>query len=134
MMCLPKQIVIHLVYTVCLRMNVFPLKGGLSMDYPPRELVTQRSVSYKKYCRAEFGSYIEASIDAMVKNNQIPRRHDCIAFFPSGNRQGTFKCYDFKTGSVVTRGVFDVLPIPDRIFKQVNVWGMKSKKEIRKIK
>ena len=31
-----KQIVMHLVYNVCLWMNVFPLKLGLSMDYSQR--------------------------------------------------------------------------------------------------
>ena len=88
MICLPKQIVIHLVYNVCLWLNVFPLKSGLSMDCSPRELVTQCSVSYEKDCKAEFGSYIESSTSAMVTNSQIPRRHDCIALGPSGKRQG----------------------------------------------
>ena len=35
MIYLPKQIVIHLVYNVCLWMNAFLLKSGLSVDYPP---------------------------------------------------------------------------------------------------
>ena len=64
--CLTKQIVIHLVYNVCLWINVFPLKLGLSMEYSPRELVTQRYVSYKNNCKAEFGSYVEASTEAMA--------------------------------------------------------------------
>ena len=67
--CLTKQIVIHLVYNVCLWINVFPLKLGLSMDYSPRYLVTQRSVSYEKDFKSEFGSYVEVSTDAMVTNS-----------------------------------------------------------------
>ena len=98
------------------------------MDYSPREFFTQRSVSYEKNCKAEFGSYVEASTNAMVTNRQIPRRHDCIALGPSGNIQGPLKCFDLKTGSVLTRRIFDVLPMPDRIAKQVNDWEMKSKK------
>ena len=46
----------------------------------------------------------------------------------------SLKCFDLKTDSVVTRRTFGVLPMPDRIVKQVNAWGMKSKREIRKIK
>ena len=94
----------------------------------------QRSVSYKTYCKAEFGYYVEASTNTMLTSSQIPRRHDCIALGSSGNRQGLLTCFDLKTGSVVTRGIFDVLPMPDRIVKQVNACGMKSKKESRKIK
>ena len=50
-----------------------------------------------------------------------------IALGPPGNRQGSLKCFDLKTGSVVTRGMFDVLPMLDITVKQVNAWGMKSK-------
>ena len=64
----------------------------------------------------------------MVTNSQIPRRQDCISLGTSGNRQVSLKCFDFKTGSVVTRRIFDVLPMPDIIIKQVNALGMKSKK------
>ena len=128
-----KQIVIHMVYNVCLRLNAFLLKLGLSIDYSPWELVTHRSVTYKIDCKSGFGSYDEDSTDAMVTNRKISRRHNCIVVGTSGNRQGLLKCFDLTTGSVVTRRIFDVLPMPDRIVKQVNSWGVKSKKEIRKI-
>ena len=36
MISLPKNIVIHLVYNVFLWLNMFPLKLGISMDFPPR--------------------------------------------------------------------------------------------------
>ena len=36
MICLPKQIVIHLLYNVYLWLNAFLLKSGLYMDYSPR--------------------------------------------------------------------------------------------------
>ena len=45
---LNKQIVIHLVYSVCLWLNAFLLKSELSMEYSPQDIVTQRSVDYKK--------------------------------------------------------------------------------------
>ena len=96
-------------------------------------MVTQRSVSYKNDFKAEFGSYVEAIAEAIVTNSQIPRRHDCITLGPSGNRQGPLKCFDLKTGSVVTRIIFDVLPMPDIIVEKVNAWGMKSKQENKKI-
>ena len=128
MIFLTKKIVIHLVYNVCLWLNEFLLKLGLSMYYSLRELVMQLSVSYKKDCKAGFGSCVEDSTEEMVTNIQIPRRRNCTALGPSVNRQGSLKCFDLKTGSVVTRRTFDVLPMPDRIANQVNSWEMKSKK------
>ena len=56
------QIVIHLVYNICLWFNMFPLKLGISIQ----DIVTQRKVDYIKDCKAGFGAYIEASTDAIV--------------------------------------------------------------------
>ena len=106
-------------------MNALLLKLGLSMDYSTREWVTQRSVSYNTYCKEEFVSFVEASTDLMVTNSQIPRRHDYTSLLLSGNRKGLLNCFYFKTGSVVTRWIFDIIPIPDRIVKQMIAWGMK---------
>ena len=41
---LHNHIVIHIVYNVCLWINTFPLKSGLSMEYSPREIFTQKPV------------------------------------------------------------------------------------------
>ena len=39
------------------------------MNYYPRELANQRSVSYETDFKAEFGSYVEARTDAMATNS-----------------------------------------------------------------
>ena len=68
----------------------------------------------------------------MVTNGQTPQTHGCIALGASGNRQGSLKLFDLKLGKVVTRRVFKVIPMPDRVVKLVNDWEMKSKNLNRK--
>ena len=82
---LHKQIVIHLVYDVTLKLNSFPRKQSLSLNFLPREIVMQRSISLDDKCNAEFGSYVQATTDAVVTNDQQPQTHGCMALGPSGN-------------------------------------------------
>ena len=104
------------------------------MEYYPRDIVTQQSVDYKKDCRAEFGSYVEVSTYAMVTNYQTLQTHRCVALGYFGNIQESLKCFDLKSGKVVMRRVFKVIPMPDRVVKLVNDWGMQFKKENNKNK
>ena len=97
-------------------------------------MVTQRSVNYKKDCRAKFESYVEAITDAMVTNGKTPQTYGCIALGTCGNRQGSLKCFDLKSGKVMTRRVFKVIPMPDRVVKLVKYWVMQSKLVNRKNK
>ena len=46
--------------------------------------------------------------------------------------QGSIKCFDLKSGEVVKRRVFKVIPLPVIFVKIANNWGMKYKKENRK--
>ena len=82
---LSKQIVIHLVYYVTLWLNAFSREQSLSLNFSPREIVTQRSISLNNKCKAIFGSYVQATTYALATNNQKPRTHGCIALGPSGN-------------------------------------------------
>ncbi len=49
----------------------------------------------------QFGAYLEASRDETVTNTSRPWTHPCIALGPSGNVQGSTKCFDLLTGEVV---------------------------------
>ena len=74
-------------------------------------------MDYKCDCKALVGKYVEASIDAEITNKNVERRQSCIYLGPSGNRQGSIKCFAIATGTVVVRRIFDVLPYPEAIFK-----------------
>ena len=64
----------------------------------------------------------------MVTSGQSLKTHKFIALGNSGNRQGSLKFFYLKSGNVVTKRVFKVIPMPDRVIKLVNDWVMQSKK------
>ena len=98
----------------------------------PREIVTGRGVDYSKDCRADLGAYIQASTDKVVTNGNNPRTNGCIALGPSGNRQGSLKCFDIETGKLVVCRIAKQIPWPDRMLKIACEWGLKSKNLVMK--
>eukprot|EP00804_Cyclotella_cryptica_P018596 CCRYP_011400-RA/>CCRYP_011400-RA protein AED:0.48 eAED:0.48 QI:0/0/0/1/1/1/2/0/290 len=121
----PDQILIHLLQFVVLWIN------AMSSD---SEIVTGTKLDFKKHCRARFGAYVEASYDDENTNTLKDRTHSCITVGPTGNIQGLLKCFDLKTGHVVKRRTFTVLPIPNQIICKVKQWGKKSKQRRSKEK
>jgi len=124
---LHKQIVIHMVYFGQTMMNAFPAAKGISDRFSPREIVLGRPLDAERDLKARFGDYVEASVDADVTNDIKGRTHPCIALGPSGNWQGSVKCFDLGTGKVVVRRTIKVLPMPDRVLKALNAWGKSPK-------
>ena len=110
---------------------VWPL-SGVTRGLSPRELVTDREVDYNKDYRADFGAYVQAPPDKIVTNNNTPHTHGCIALGPYGNRQGSLKCFDLKTGKCVLCRIIEQLPWPEKMIKRANWWEHKSKKLILK--
>ena len=55
------------------------------------------------------------------------RTHSCLSLGPSGNLQGSLKCFDILTGKVATRRTIKVLLMPDRFLKTLNMWGLTSR-------
>ena len=125
---LHKQLVVHLIYFVVTWLNSFPAAQGISEKLSPREIVTQRQLSYETHCKAVFGSYVEAHDDHVITNTMKPRTRACIALGPSGNIQGTQKVFELSTGLVLKRRKIIPLPMPDSVIKKVTDWGRKSLK------
>ena len=101
---IPMMVLIHTVYTAVFWLNAFPNMSEKQW-FSPREIITGLTVDYKRACKAVVGTYPKASIDAKITNNNVERRQNCIYLGPSGNRQGSVKCFLFETGAVVVRQV-----------------------------
>ena len=81
---LHNQIVIRLVHFCIMMVNALPASKGISDRFAPREIVTGRRLNFK-HLQAEFGEYIEARVDAEVKNDIKGRTHACISLGSIGN-------------------------------------------------
>ena len=82
---LAKPIVIQLVYNVTLFVNVVRDALGVSERYSPHKLVTQRKFEFKRDCKVQFGTYVQASNDTIITNTMKIRTHGCVALGTSGN-------------------------------------------------
>ena len=117
------MIIVHCVYFVVIMLNTVPDASGISEKYSPDEIVISRKLDMKKDCWARFGAYVEASKDADIINTMAERTHSCLTLGPSGNLQGSVKCFDLLTGRVVVCQTNKVLLMPDSIPKLINRWG-----------
>ena len=79
------MVLIQTLHTITLSLHAIRSLSGLDRGLSPRELVTGRGFDYNKDCRADFGSYVQATMETIVMNDNTPRTHDCIASGPSGN-------------------------------------------------
>eukprot|EP00956_Cyclotella_meneghiniana_P026461 scaffold57247_cov37-Cyclotella_meneghiniana.AAC.7 len=125
--CMPDVFIIHLVYFVVMWMNAFLSDSGVSTEYSPKEIVTGLKFDFKLHCQARFGSYVEASEDAIVTNTIKDRTQPCIVLGPTGNVQGGVYCYNLETKRVVERRTITPLPMPDRVIRRVIKLGERAK-------
>jgi hypothetical protein len=125
--CMQDIFVVHLMMFVAMWINAFPSDSGVSTVYSPREIVTGLRMDYAKHCRARWGSYVEAHDDPDITNDMRPRTSPCIVLGPTGNIQGSIKCYNLETKAVVKRRNITPLPMPDRVIKCVIDLGKRAK-------
>ena len=80
--------------------------------------------------KARFGSYCEVSEHVDITNTHDARTTPAVCLGPTGNIQGTYKCFNLLTGHVIKRRSFTVLPYPNRMIRLVNDWGLRNSKTI----
>ena len=69
--------------------------------------------------RASFGEYAQCTV-ANTDRSMAPRTEDCIVMLPTGNRTGSVKMMSIRTGKLVTRDQFKLLPMPSSVITRLN--------------
>ena len=70
---------IQTVHSCAFWINAFhDLSENVGFSLLPREIVTGLSIDYDCDCKVDIGSYIEASTDATVTNNNTERTRSCV--------------------------------------------------------
>ena len=130
---IPTLILIHTVYGVIFWLNAFA-KHASNMGFSPREVVMGLSTDYARDCKVDVGSYVEASTDAVVTNDNKERTRSCVALGPVGNRQGSVKCFDIETGKLLHRRTVTQIPWPlnNDLIRKVESWGKRSVRAIKR--
>ncbi|MFN9908154.1 MAG: hypothetical protein ACK56F_18820, partial [bacterium] len=77
---------------------------------------------YKHY-KLPFGSYCQVHEETNPRNNIASRTLGAISLIASGNLQGAQLFLSLKTGEVITRYAWDVIPMPTGVIDRVNALG-----------
>jgi hypothetical protein len=56
---IPHQMLLRLLHHIVMWLNIFPVSGGVSDHFSPRELILRNRLDYYHHCKALFGSYCE---------------------------------------------------------------------------
>jgi hypothetical protein len=63
-------------------LNNFPVAGGISDRFSPREIILRHSLDAKRHCRAPFGAYCETHKDNTPTNSMKTRGMPSICLGP----------------------------------------------------
>ena len=100
------------------RLNYEP--AGLREWGPsPREAFIGRKPDGKRDFRCSFGDYAQCTV-TNTDSGMESRTEDCVVMLPLGNRTGSVRMLSLKSGRLVNRDQFRILPMPESVIKRLN--------------
>jgi hypothetical protein len=118
---IPRIMLIQLVKTAVFWLNSFPSADGVSDVLSPRYILTGRSIDYKRHVQLEFGAYVQTHDEH--SNDMNSRTTSAICLGPTGNVQGTHYFLSLRTGKLLRKHRWTLLPTPTDVIDRVNDFG-----------
>ena len=109
---MPKQFKRELVLTCIAMLNVVPREASVSGTLSPMELLSGRSLDFKKHSQLPPGAYCLVHEEGLPRNSMRERATGAIAIGPTTNLQGCYRFLSLKSGHIITRRSWIVMPIP----------------------
>ena len=101
------------------KLNLFPVKGGVSKHFSPRTIMSQRNLYFEKDCAHPYGAYMQVRNDTEPTNTNAPRMLDAIYLPLLDNIQGGHELMHLATGDLIRRRKVTKIPTSDRVIKAV---------------
>lgn len=98
---------------------MFPEKHGISLQFSPTTLVTEKAIYYDKHCKCELREYAQACHDRIKENNAIERTINAIYLRPNVNAQGGRVAVDLTTGEIISRNKATAMPLSEIVKNRV---------------
>lgn len=113
--------------TLCMSMLILYCVSRLNYEHSsvqgwsasPRELFLGRKADGKRDFRCAFGDYVQTTVPE-TNNSMKARTEDAIVMLPTGNRTGSVRMLSLRTGRIITRDQFKVLPMPLSVIGVLN--------------
>ena len=115
------------------KLNIFPVKGGVSDYFSPHMLLKHKNLDYDKHCLIPFGAFVQVNHELEPLNSNAPRMLDAIYLHATNTIQGGHELMDLNSGSVITHHrKLTEIPITTLVIKAVKTMakcqGFKSLK------
>jgi hypothetical protein len=95
---IPRIMINYLAMIQANKLNLFPVKGGVSKYYSPRMILNQTNLDYTKHCVVPFGAYVQANHESTKTSSNVTRTLDAIYLRPAQNQQGGHELMDLNSG------------------------------------
>jgi hypothetical protein len=102
---IPRIMINHLAMIQANKLNLFPVKGGVSKYYSPRMILNQTNLDYTKHCVVPFGAYVQANQESTKTSSNVTRTSDAIYLRPAQNQQGGHELMDLNSGQLISRNI-----------------------------
>ncbi len=116
---IPIRMLTHMIFFTVKMLNYFPVKGGISMQYSPKTIMSGHTLNYKQ-CSLPFGTYCQVHEEDGQCNSIAARTQGALSLGPSMNRQGSQLFFSLNTGKVISRRSYMALPMPLNVINRVN--------------
>lgn len=114
-----KVMIRYLVMECANKLNMFPVKGGVSEYYSPRVIMHETRLEYKKHCLIPFGAYVQGLQENDPTNTMEEQTVDAIYLKPNNNHQGRHVLMDLQTGRVITWRKATEIPVNHMVIQTV---------------
>jgi hypothetical protein len=109
----------HMTFFVVKMLNYFPAKGGISMQFSPKMIMSGQTLNYKQ-CSLPFGTYCQVHEEDRPRNSLAARTQGALSLGPSLNRQGGQLIFSLQSGRVLLQRLYTILPTPASVINCVN--------------
>jgi hypothetical protein len=124
----PSLLVLLFLVLFCASRLNYEASSGREWMSSPRESFLGRKADARRDCRCAFGDHVQSTVPE-TDNSMKARTEDCVVMLPTGNRTGSVKMLSLRTGKIITRYQFKVLPMPLSVIARLN--GMAAADGIR---
>ena len=116
---IPRHFKRELALTCITMLNVVPREASVSSSLSPMELLSGRSLDFKKHCVLPPGAYCLVHEEGVPRNSMRERATGAIAIGPTTNLQGSYRFLSLKSGHIITRREWTVMPVPPEAIEKV---------------
>jgi hypothetical protein len=116
---IPRIMINYLAMIQANKLNLFPVKGGISKYYSPCMILNQANLDYTKHCVVPFGAHVQANRESTKTSLNVTRSLDAIYLRPAQNQQGGHGLMGLNSGQLISRIIVHEVPVTDVVIKAV---------------